>query len=417
MPDQHSDKVCVVIGASHAGVNFAFSLRAGGWPGEIILFDSDPMMPYHRPPLSKSYLTKEQSIEKSLLRSAESYNKAGITLHLGVMVKSIHRDKKYITLEDGRQQTYDKLVLATGARALIPSIPGLDQAKHVFTLRTIDDVNQIQAACQANHKNRVVIIGGGYIGLEIAASLKKLGASVTVLEREDRVLARVTTPDMSLFFQNLHAQNGVQVLTGKNVVAVNTTVEHNELVCSDNTSYPADLIIIGVGIRVNKELAEDAGLEVKDGIVVNSQACTNDQDIYATGDNTYHYNPHYDRHIRLECLQNAIDQAKVAAASICGKNPTYDKLPWFWSDQFDVKLQIAGLSEGHDRALVRVEEGEDKKFSIWYFKGDELLAVDAINHAKAYVLGTKFIKNHQKLDQSKLMDPRIELKPANILIE
>ncbi len=418
MSDSHTkERICVVIGASHAGVNFAFSLRKEGWEGTIVLFDKDPVLPYHRPPLSKAYLTSEDGIEKNLLKSAESYEKEDISLNLGVLVHSINREGKTVQLSDGRVQAYDKLVLATGARPIIPSIPGIDTATNVYPLRTAEDVENIRNAFHASSNKRAIIIGGGYIGLETAASLKKLGGIVTVLEREERILARVTAPEMSNFFMQLHAQNGVDVLTSKNVVAINNADGVNTVTCEDGSHFEADIIVVGVGIRVNLELAKDAGLHIENGIAVDETACTNDKDIYAIGDCTYHYNPHYRRHVRLESVQNAVDQAKVAAAAICEKNPIYNSIPWFWSDQYDIKLQMVGLSDGYNNILIREEESEGTKLSMWYFKDDVLLAVDAINNAKAYVLGTKFIKGNNKVDKLKLADASISLKPLNLLVE
>lgn len=412
-----SIRICVVLGASHAGVNFAFSLRREGWDGEILLFDSDPELPYHRPPLSKTYLTNGDTIEKNLLKPEESYKKEGITLRLGTTVSTINKEAHTIILEDGDVQPYDKLVIATGARPIIPPIPGIDTSKNVFPIRTAKDIADIRSALDQSKDKRIVIVGGGYIGLEAAASLKKAGADVTVLEREERVLARVTAPEMSNFFKELHTENEVPILTAKDVKAIETQRGYNEVLCTDGSRYIADILILGCGIRVNQELAKEAGLGIENGIRVNSMARTNDKDIYAIGDCTFHYNPHYDRFIRLECVQNAVDQAKVAAAAICGKEPIYDTIPWFWSDQYDVKLQMVGLSEGYDRALVRKEVNRDNCFSIWYFKGDTLLAVDAVNNAKAYVYGTKFIKSGEKIDTSKLLDSSIEFKPANLLAE
>ncbi|WP_139955849.1 NAD(P)/FAD-dependent oxidoreductase [Flavicella sediminum] len=407
------DKTCVVIGASHGGVNFAFALRKEGWEGKIILLDKDPVLPYHRPPLSKAYLTSEDAIDKNLLKSAESYEKQAITLQLGVTVKSINRTENSIALTDETVITYDKLVLATGARAIIPPIKGIDQAKNLFPLRTAGDVENIRKALQTSTTKNVVVIGGGYIGLETAASLKKLGANVTVLEREERILARVTAPIMSDFFQELHAKNGVDVLTHKNVVSI--CPDSNTVSCSDGSTYEADLIIVGVGIYVNLELAKEAAIVIENGIKVDETAKTSDANIYAIGDCTFHFNPHYDRFIRLESVQNAVDQAKIAAATICGKAPVYNSIPWFWSDQYDIKLQMVGLSTGYNKVLLRKEEGDLQKFSIWYFKDEELLAVDAINNAKAYVLGTKFIKERKLVDPLKLTDPTIPFKPLNLV--
>lgn len=406
-------QTCVVIGASHAGVNFAFSLRKEGWDGDILLFDVDPTLPYHRPPLSKAYLTSSDAIEKNLLKSAESYEKQEITLNLGVQVNAINPSDKTIHYGDNQTQAYDKLVIATGARPFIPPISGLENANNLYPLRTANDVTNIREAVN-NGAKRVVVIGGGYIGLETAASLKKLGCSVTVLEREERILARVTAPIMSEFFQKLHSDNGVDVLTGKNVATIETHDNVNQVICADGDTFTADLIIVGVGIRVNSELAADAGVALDNGIKVDHSAKTSVDNIYAIGDCAYHHNPRYNRFIRLESVQNAVDQAKVAAAAICDKAPVYDTIPWFWSDQYDIKLQMVGLSQGYNKTLVR-EEPEENKFSVWYFKDDELLAVDAINNAKAYVVGTKFIKGKNIVDQAKLVDPNVEFKPANLL--
>ncbi|WP_025764220.1 NAD(P)/FAD-dependent oxidoreductase [Dyadobacter tibetensis] len=406
---------CVVIGASHAGVNFAFALRKEGWEGEIQLFDADPMRPYHRPPLSKAYLAGTDKIEKNLLKAEESYEREKIDLHLGIKVAAIKPGERTIQLDDGRRVAYDKLVLATGARPLLPPIVGIEACSRVSVLRTASDVEHIRNKVKEQVSSRVVIIGGGYIGLETASSLSKMGASVVVLEREERILARVTAPFMSDYFQRLHAAHGVSVLTSKNVVSIGSSRECGIVICDDGSQYPAELVIVGVGIQVNQELAEQAGLIVENGIRVDGRAQTSDPAIYAIGDCTNHFNLHYQRFVRLESVQNAVDQAKVAAAAIAGKQPVYDALPWFWSDQFDTKLQIAGLSAGYNRILTRIEHAHC--FSVWYFKDDTLLAVDAVNHAKSYVVGTKLLKDKQKVDVARLTDRNIDLKVANLILE
>ncbi|TYA73908.1 NAD(P)/FAD-dependent oxidoreductase [Seonamhaeicola marinus] len=408
-------QVCVVIGASHAGVNFAFNLRREGWEGEIIVYDIDKEFPYHRPPLSKAYLTSEEGTEHSLLFPKENYQTDNVSLKLGIAVNNINRENKSVTLSDGLVQSYDKLVIATGARPFMPPINGIDTANNLFPMRTAEDSVNIRKAFNASEKKRVVVIGGGYIGLETAASLKKLGAQVVVLEREERVLARVTAPVMSEFFTELHQSNNVEISTNKNVVSIETNDGVNTIVCDDNSKYEADVIVVGVGIRVNTELAEKAGLTIENGIKVNETAKTNDDDIYAVGDCTYHYNPHYKTNLRLESVQNAVDQAKTAAKAICGQEDIiYDSIPWFWSDQFNVKLQMVGLSNGYNQIVTRKEDTKNS-FSTWYFKDDELLAVDAVNFPKAYMLGTKFIKSGQKLDKAKLEDISIPFKPNNFI--
>ncbi|MGC6429792.1 MAG: NAD(P)/FAD-dependent oxidoreductase [Jejuia sp.] len=410
------NKTCVIIGASHAGVNCAFNLRKEGWEGKIVMYDADPHLPYHRPPLSKAYLTSDDGLDKNLLKSKEAYEKENITLNLGVKVDNVNQESKSITLENGENVGYDFLVLATGARPIIPPIPGLKEAKNVFPLRTATDVTNIKSCISNSTIKDVVVIGGGYIGLEIAASLKKLGASVTVLEREERILQRVTAPIMSSYFEELHKTNGVKILTGKNVTAIETRGDSNTVNCEDDSAFNADMIIVGVGIFVNKELAENCGVTIENGIKVNTQAQTSNTSIYAIGDCTFHYNPRFDKYVRLESVQNAVDQSKVAAASICGKDITYDTIPWFWSDQFDVKLQMVGLSEGYNDVIKR-EETDGKSFSVWYFKDDKLLAVDAINNAKAYVFGTKFIKDRLPVDKVKLANPETPMKLGELKLD
>ncbi|WP_067146508.1 NAD(P)/FAD-dependent oxidoreductase [Pseudotamlana agarivorans] len=410
-----TDQTCVIIGASHAGINCAFALRKEGWEGAIIIYDKDPEFPYHRPPLSKAYLTSEAGTEHSLLFPKENYTEDNIQLKLGISVLSIHAEKQIITLSDGSEQRYHKLVLATGARPFIPPIEGIVTAKNVFPMRTATDANNIRQAFNAAPKKRVLIIGGGYIGLETAASLKKLGAEVSVLERESRVLARVTTPEMSAFFTKLHEENGVNILTDKTVTKITPLSEGNLVHCSDNSQYQADVIVVGVGITVNTKLAQSANLILENGIKVSASCQTSNPYIYAIGDCTFHYNMHYQTNIRLESVQNAIDQAKVAAKAICGQTEViYDSIPWFWSDQFDIKLQIVGLSTDYNNLVIRNEETENS-FSMWYFKDDELLAVDAVNFAKAYMLGTRFIKAKQKVDKIKLADTSIPFKPNSFI--
>lgn len=414
MSDTSENMVCVIIGASHAGVNCAFVLRREGWEGKIILYDIDKNFPYHRPPLSKTYLTSEEGMEQRLLFPKENYKTDNITLKLGIAVNSINRKENTISLRDGKSQPYDKLVIATGARPFIPPIQGIDMVNNVFPMRTANDANNIRKTINNSLHNRAVIIGGGYIGLETAASLKKLGAHVTVIEREERVLARVTTAEMSDFFTKLHLRNGVKVLTNKNVISIKRKGNYSVVACEDGTKLDADLIVVGVGIILNTELAQNAGLEIDNGIKVDETTRTNDANIYAIGDCTNHYNPHYKYHLRLESVQNAIEQAKTAAKAICGQEVVYDTIPWFWSDQFDIKLQIIGLSKGFNNIIIRKEVGENS-FSMWYFKGDKLLAVNAVNFAKAFVLGAKLIKSKQKIDQMKLSDLSIPFKPNSFL--
>ncbi|MGX5856532.1 NAD(P)/FAD-dependent oxidoreductase [Dyadobacter jiangsuensis] len=335
-------------------------------------------------------------------------------LGLGVRVTGLDRAKRQLLLDDGSHQPYDKLVLATGARPFLPPIPGLDQVPCVFPLRTATDIEGIRQAVQKQEDCRAVIIGGGYIGLETAASLRKLGVEVTLLEKEERLLSRVTSPFMSTYFYELHRGHGVAVHTARQVSVVEPHETSVRVRCTDGTTYPADLLLVGAGIVVNTELAAESGLEINNGIRVDATARTSDEHIYAIGDCTSHFNPHFGRNIRLESVQNAVDQAKVAAAALCGKQPAYDSLPWFWSDQYDVKLQMVGLSTGYDKTVIRTE-GPDS-FSVWYLNEEKVLAVDAVNSPKAYVVGTRLIKDRSVVDTAKLSDVSIPLKPEQVRV-
>ena len=428
-PTQTHDKTCIIVGASHAGVNAAFALRKEGWQGNIVLFDGDEHLPYHRPPLSKGDLNTVSN--GSPLKSEQSYHDNAITLRLGETIESIDREACTVTPKQGKPLAYNKLILAVGASPIIPPIEGLSPSdftpttsgstKAVFTLRTINDVKRIKHRLGSAKNKKVAVIGGGYIGLEVAASLNKMMANVTVLEREERILARVTTPTLSRFFTDLHTQHGVRIETQKSVVAIKENLSPDgqnalTVVCSDDTSYPADIVIVGVGVRVNTALAESASIPTENGIPVDHTAKTIDDHIYAIGDCTYHHNPTYDRFIRLESVQNAVDQAKTAALAICGGEPRYNTVPWFWSDQYHIKLQIVGLFEGYDEIIVRKETDKHQVFSVWYFKGEKLLAVEAVNFAKAYVMGSKLIKDPSKqINKANLSNPTIDFKPATIL--
>ncbi|MEM7379823.1 MAG: FAD-dependent oxidoreductase [Bacteroidota bacterium] len=411
------NQCCVVIGASHAGVNFAFALRKAGWLGKIILIDKDPELPYHRPPLSKVALALHANEEAQPLKPKESYQNEHIELQLGREVVTINKDERKIVLDNSEVINFDKLIIATGGRALLPSIKGMDSTPNVYTMRTAADAVRIRESVHKSELKRVVIIGGGYIGLEVAASLRKRGCTVSLLERESRLLPRVTSPHISDFFTETHTANGVSLFTEKNVVSMSSQNGNTEVICEDGTTFSADLVVVGVGIRVNMELAIEAGLEAKNGIKVDEKCQTSEDGIYAIGDCCCHFSQRYQRWIRLESVQNAVDQAKIAAAVICGNETPAEPFPWFWSDQYEHKLQMVGLSEGYNECIVREEVGDDIKFSVWYFEGDKLLAVDAVNNARAYVVGTKLLKEKRIINKLNLQDPSTELKPLNIIAE
>ncbi|MEP2239420.1 MAG: FAD-dependent oxidoreductase [Maribacter sp.] len=408
---------CVIIGASHAGANCAIELRKQGWLGSIYLIDADENLPYHRPPLSKDYLSQDTDGTASFkpLFAEERYLEEEIVTKLGVKVVSVNASVRSITLDNGEILGYDKLVLATGASAVIPPIEGIDECKRVRVLRKAQDALQIQQDFKTSTNKKVVIIGGGYIGLETAASLKKMGGNITVLEREERILARVAPVELAHYFQELHSKNGVQIYTGTFAIKIMETDTALEIYCADGSVFKADVLIVGTGVQPNISLAIEVGAEIDNGIKVDGHLQTSVEDIYALGDVVQFYHSRYKQWMRLESVQNAVDQAKIVAANILGNAQTYSAIPWFWSDQFHVKLQMVGLSQGFTKKVVRKEVDKKDCFSIWYFKNEELIAVDAVNNGKAFVLGGKFLKNNTLLDPLKIADCTIPFKPNNLI--
>jgi len=409
-------KTCIIIGASHAGGQAAISLRQNGWTGSIVLTGEEAYPPYHRPPLSKDFLAKDilsggKEIEDILIRPLETYANADITLLTGIKAHMIDRQDRLVILDDGENLQYDKLILATGARPRELPIPGAN-LPNVFYLRSAEDVLKIKTKVESG--KQAVIIGGGYIGLEAAASLTKHGMSVTVLEVQERILQRVTAPVMSKFYRRIHREEGVNIV--ENCAATQIKRDKDQLkTMTTKGEFTADFIIAGIGVIPNTQLAEDCGLAVGNGIVVNEFCQTSDPDIYAVGDVSWHYNPIYDTHLRLESVPNATEQAKTAALAICQKPKPHNTLPWFWSDQFDLKLQIAGLSGGYDDIVLRGDpdrgnSGKGRSFAAFYFKKNRLLAVDAVNRPQEFMLGKRLIPQNRAIDKKALADESIALK-------
>ena len=397
----------IIIGASHAAAQSCVSLRQGGWEGRITVIGDEDVLPYHRPPLSKDFLSGQKSIDDILIRPAESYAEANIDMKLGTRVGAINRKDKTILTDDGETLAYDKLVLTTGARIRRLPVPGEDLA-NVFYLRDTADVLSIKA--RAEMAKTAVIIGGGYIGLETAASLRKQGLDVTVLEAMPRILQRVTAPVMSDFYKRVHTEEGVTILEDTIAAEIKEADNSLNVVTACDKNLQADMVIIGIGVIPNIELAEAAGLKIGNGIEVNEFCQTSDPDIYAAGDVTWHYNPIYDDHIRLESVPNATEQGKVVAAHINGTPKPYHSLPWFWSDQFDLKLQIAGLSTGYDDVIIRGDSETGRSFAAYYFKGDQFIAVDAVNAPRDFMFGKMSLTKGVNLDKAKLANPDIDLK-------
>jgi len=403
MPEQ----TCVIVGASHAGTQLALSLRQGGWEGRIVLAGDEPVKPYQRPPLSKDVLSGVKSPEQIPIRPPVVLENAGIEFMLGCRVEMIDRARKILYLDNGKSLAYDKLALTLGAYPSTIPLTGTDKYG-VHYLRTLADVEQIRPLI--GEGKSAVIIGGGYIGLEAGAVLRQTGMTVTVLEALPRVLQRVTAPVVSTFYQRLHDEEGLWVVTGALVTSIEGKYQVERVHCADGSEIVADLVIIAVGVLPNTELAARAGLNVEDGILVDEFARTSDPDIVAAGDCTRHFNPIYQRRVRLESIQNAMDQAKTAAATLNGAPQPYHTLPWFWSEQYDVKLQIAGLSQGYDNLVLRGDPETGRSFAVFYFQGERLLAVDAINRPGEFMMGKKLLLAGARVDKEKLADDNIPVK-------
>lgn len=378
-------ETCVIVGAGQAGAQAAQSLRQGGFAGDIVLLGDEAHPPYQRPPLSKKYLAGELDADRLWLRPAEFYPANGIALRTATRVEAIDRQARRLSLTGGEEIGYDHLLVATGTRPRALPLAGADKAG-VLPLRTIADVDAIRPRLAAGR--RLVIIGAGYIGLEVAAVARSLGLHVTVLEAQDRVLARVVSPALSAFFQSLHSGHGVDLRFGAGVAAIEGGERAEAVVLAGGERLDCDLVLMAVGAVPNDDLARAAGLEVDDGIVVDAACRSSDPHILAAGDCTRFFSARFGARIRLESVQNAIDQAKAAAATICGTPGTYDPVPWFWSDQYDVKLQIAGLSQGHDEART-VGDPASGAFYVAYLREGRLLAVDSVNHPRSHMMARR----------------------------
>jgi 3-phenylpropionate/trans-cinnamate dioxygenase ferredoxin reductase subunit len=395
----------VIVGASHAAVQAIDTLRREGHSGPIVLVGDELYLPYNRPPLSKKYLAEQMPMERLLLRSPAFYEQAGVETRLGVAVTAIDRGSRRLRLSDGGELTYDKLLLCVGSRPRRLEVPG-HQLAGIHYLRKLADVDAIRGDLPG--ARRLVVVGAGYIGLEAAACARQLGLEVAVLETAERPLARVVAPEISAFYVQRHEREGVRIHCGQSVTAF-AGDSRVRAVATGSGEFPADLVIVGVGVSPDVTLAAAAGLRCDNGVWVDEHCRSSDPDVHAAGDCTNHPSIRYGRRVRLESVDNAVEQAKTAAANICGRPAVHAHVPWFWSDQYDVKLQIAGLSEGHDRTVLRGDPASGS-FALYYFAGDELLAVDAVNSAKDFMTGKRWIGARKRLDPALLADPGADLK-------
>jgi 3-phenylpropionate/trans-cinnamate dioxygenase ferredoxin reductase subunit len=399
-------KRVVIAGAGHAAGQVIASLRQHKFEGQIVLVGEERYLPYQRPPLSKKFLAGEMPAERLYYKPSSFYEDADVETHLETRIESVDREAKSIVTTAGDRIPYDKLVLALGSRVRRLPVEGAN-LDNVHYLRNIADVESIRGGFEAG--KRLVVIGAGYIGLEVAAVANQAGLDVTVIEMADRVMSRVVSPEVSDFYQIEHTDKGVRFRLSSGVAGLEGKKRVKAVVTSDGEEIPADLVVIGVGILPNTELATAAGLEVENGIVVDDHCMTSDPDIFAVGDCTLHPNAIYERRLRLESVHNALEQAKTAAANICGQDTAYCQVPWFWSDQYDLKLQIAGLSQGYDDVVIRGNPAE-RSFSCLYLKEGRLIAVDAINAPRDFVQSKQLIADRVRVATDRLADTDVMLK-------
>lgn len=378
----------VVVGGSYAANQIAASARQNGHAGTIRILSEEPVLPYQRPPLSKAFLAGESAEEKLPLRPASFYAEQKIDIELGVRVAAIERAAKCVVTANGRRIAYDRLALAVGARPRTLGLPG------AMPLRSLADALALKTKLAVASK--VAIVGGGFIGLEVAAVCVKLGKKVTVIEAADRLLSRVFPPLMSAFMAAAHRKQGVDVRLNADAKVVLSGIG-------------ADLVVEAIGVQPNMELAQGCGLECANGIVVDRLARTSDPDIVAAGDCTQHPSAYSNTPIRLESVQNAMDQSRTAGAALAGKEAPYDAVPWFWSDQYGLRLQMTGLSAGHDAHCVRGSM-EAEKFSVFYFKAGRIVAVDSVNASAEHMLARKLVAARTSCEPARAADPVFDLK-------
>jgi 3-phenylpropionate/trans-cinnamate dioxygenase ferredoxin reductase component len=398
----------LIIGAGQAGAQAVDTLRREGFTGRLVLIGDEPELPYQRPPLSKKFLSGEMAADRLPFRHRSFYDEHRVELKLGQPAVRLDAAARLVTLEDGETLPYDRLLLCLGAASRQLTCPGAALAG-VHTLRGLPDVPPIQQGFKPSA--RVVVIGGGYIGLETAATCRKMGCEVTVLEMADRIMNRVVAPPVSHYFAGEHRAHGVNILCDMRVVRLEGGARVERVVCADGSTHAADLVIVGVGAIATTDLAGKAGLACDNGIVVDEYCRTSDEAIYAAGDCTNHPSLRFGRRVRLESVDNAFEQAKTAAINLLGRPVAHDRVPWFWSDQYDNKLLIVGLSQDYDRQVLRGDPAS-RSFSVCYLKGCELLAVEAINHSKDYMAARKLIADRTPMDPDKLANNELGLKEA-----
>ncbi len=401
-----AESTFVVIGAGQAGGRAVEAMRKEGFAGRIVLVGEETYVPYERPPLSKQFLSGDDGPEKTYLHDRGFYREQDIELRLGVRAVAIDPRARYVQLANGDELAYDKLLITTGSRVRRLAIPGAE-LPGVFYLRDIEDALAIRA--RLSEGAALAVVGGGYIGLEVAAAARSRGCRVTVLEMEPVVMNRVVAPEIGRFFADVHREQGAEVRTGTTVSGFAGDGRINQVVCSDGTRLTADLVVIGIGIMPNTALAEAAGLTVDDGIVVDEFGRTSRPDIFAAGDVDRHYNPLLGRQLRLESWQNAQNQAIAVARVMCGSDVAYAEVPWFWSDQYDLNLQMTGVAERWDQIVFRGDM-EDRRFTAFYLLDGALVAANSVNLPRDVRYARKLIERKARVDADALADPAVPLK-------
>jgi len=408
----NTSDVLIVIGAGTAGAELALAARLHGWAGDIVLFGNEARLPYHRPPLSKAYLSGDADAGALPLRAEAAYEKASVTLRTDMQVQSIDRAARRVRLADGSEIAYTSLALCTGGRPRPLALDGFYASApppNLHYLRTQSDADALRTRLAGGQ--RLAIVGGGYVGLEVAASARKAGAKVVLIESQPRVLARVTGPELSRFYEEIHAEAGVDIRTSCGIACAECASDRSitALVLSDDTRVEVDAVVAGIGMLPNIEIAAAAGLDVDGGILVDEFSRTSDPHIWAAGDCTVHDSALYARRVRLESVPNALEQGRAAALAICGKPRANLSVPWFWSDQFALKLQMAGLSQGYDDLIVRGSLAE-RSFVAFYLRDARVIAADAVNRPAEFMMARKLVEAGIVASPEVLADTGVLLK-------
>ena len=399
-------KNLVIVGGGQSAAQCVLTLKRNDFKNKITLISEEKHIPYQRPPLSKEYLSGEVALERVYMKSKEFYDQNNVEIISSTKVIAIDRNKKSLTLSNTENLQYENLVLATGSRVRKLEVEG-SHLSNINYLRTIEEADQLKKYFKLGKK--LVVIGAGYIGLEVAAAAIKKGLGVTVIEMDDRVMKRTVDPIISNYFDSLHRSKGAEIILNAALERFEGRKEVEKVICSNGKILEADGVVVGVGIIPNQEIAKSAGLNCNNGIVVDEFGRTEDPFIFACGDCTNHPNPSLNKNLRLESVHNALEQAKTVAFSLIGKPEKYDQIPWFWSDQYEEKLQIVGLSGDHDEIVTRGSMAEGN-FMLFFLKKGELIAINSVNNPKEFLISKKLVANKLKISSDVLCDQSTDLK-------